>query len=211
LSREIVIFGAYTGALATAVGLEVLVALGWLERNPLPCMSLFALLLGLAGVFSSAMIYAVTQRPSWNLMRSGGKFFLTTVLCASLAAAVFHSQLWIIAIGVAATKLLYEAICNWHSLDKYGRVSDFYSPLGQAARLVRGPLERLQAIRTALACASIAAMLFTAAVSLGGNNPTLALVGAGVVAVFVAAGELFERTLFFTAMSAPKMPGGVAT
>jgi len=216
LSREIVLFGAYSGLLAAAVGLEVAMLFDGIPRTPLTsgvalCWRLSTLALGLAGVFSSAMIYAATQRPGWNLLRSGGKFLLTTLLAASLAAAACHAQLWFVAIGVAAVKLLYEAMCNWHSLDKYGRVSDFNSPLGQAARLVRGPLERVQAIRTALGCAAIAAMLFTSALSIGGNNDTLVLVAAVLVGLLVLAGEMVERTLFFMAMAAPKMPGGVAT
>ena len=216
LSREIIVFGAYSGMLGAAVGFEVAFARGWVERTPLTaCVAVgaewTALLLGIAGVFSSAMIYAVTQRPSWNLLRSGGKFFLTAIVSAGITAAAVHGQLWFVAIGAAVTKLLYEAMCNWHSLDKYGRVSDFYSPLGQAARLVRGPLERLQALRIAIACASITAMLFTAAISIAGTNNRLALIAAGIVALLAIAGELIERTLFFTAMSAPKMPGGVAT
>jgi formate dehydrogenase iron-sulfur subunit len=162
-------------------------------------------------VLSSAMIYAVTQRPSWNLFRSGGKFFFTTLLFASIATASVNGQWWFVAIIVAGSKLLYEAICNWHSIDQYGRVSDFYSALGQAARLVRGPLERLQAVRTLLACASIVAMIVAAAISSSATSNTATLVATCLVCSLVMAGELLERTLFFMAMTAPKMPGGIAT
>ncbi len=216
LSREIVVFGAYTGVLGPAVGLMTAMQFGWLATSSLitysaQIMATAALFCGLLGVLSSAMIYAVTQRPSWNLFRSGGKFFFTTLLFAGIAAAFLQSSLWPLAMFIAASKLIYEATCNWHSIDQYGRVSDFYSALGQAARLVRGPLERLQSIRTLLGCASIAAMLVTTAISLGGTNGTATLAATGIVVSFVLAGEVLERILFFTAMSAPKMPGGVAT
>lgn len=216
LSREIVVFGAYTGVLGAAVGLMLALHFGLLPRtlllsNVAQLIATSALGCGLLGVLSSAMIYVATQRPSWNLFRSGGKFFFTTLLFAGLAAASVNGQWWVVAIVVAGSKLLYEAICNWHSIDQYGRVTDFYSALGQGARLVRGPLERLQSLRTLLACASIAAMIVSAAISTAGTNNTLSLVTTCLVAGLVLAGELLERTLFFTAMSAPKMPGGVAT
>lgn len=215
LSREIVVFGAYTGILGTAVGLMVAMRFGLLPRQSLiviaaQLMTTVALICGLLGVLSSAMIYAVTQRPSWNLFRSGGKFFLTTLLFASIAAASVHGQLWFAAIIIAGSKLIYEAICNWQSIDKYGRVTDFYSALGQAARLVRGPLERLQSVRTLLGCVAIVAMLVAAAIGQADNNRA-SLIATEMVLVFVLAGELLERTLFFTAMVAPKMPGGIST
>lgn len=220
LSREIVVFGAYTAALGVGVALLTAVPSGWLPRMSLLMFAVqviftFALLCGLAGVFSSAMIYAVTQRPSWNLFRSGGKFFLTMLLFGSLAAAVFspsvNGQLWVLALVLAGSKILYEAICNWHSIDRYGRVTDFYSPLGQAARLVRGPLERLQSIRSLLACASIAAMLVAAAVGTAGSNLTATWIASAVATTLVLAGEIVERTLFFRAIVPPKMPGGMST
>lgn len=199
LSREIVAFGLYSGVLGTAV------LLAWLQRSQqlLALTSWCALVVGLLGVFSSAMIYVATQRPSWNLFRSGGKFLLTSLLFASVAAAVVVNQLWFVAMFAAISKLLYEAICNWHSIDKYGRVSDFYSPLGQAARLVRGPLERLHSLRIVLMCAAQLVMFFSAA---GGGWAMTC-----IAIVLIIAGELLERTLFFTAVSPPKMPGGMAT
>jgi formate dehydrogenase iron-sulfur subunit len=215
LSREIVVFGAYSGILGMVVGLVLAMQLDWLTRSPMMLsaaqfLATGALICGLLGVLSSAMIYAATQRPSWNLFRSGGKFFLTTLLFASIAAASLHGQLWLIAIAVAASKLIYEAICNWHSIDQYGRVSDFYSALGQAARLVRGPLERMQSVRTLLGCVAIVAMMVATAIGQADNN-FASLVATVLVLVFVLAGELLERTLFFTAMVAPKMPGGIST
>lgn len=198
LSREIVAFGLYSALLGSAVGLA------WLQQSSLAKFASWsALIVGCAGVFSSAMIYVATQRPSWNLFRSGGKFLLTTLLFAAIAAGAIVPKLWFAAMAFALGKLLFEAVCNWHSIDKYGRVSDFYSPLGQAARLVRGPLERLQSLRIVLTCASLLAMFFAAA----SGSPVMTCIAAS----FVVAGELLERTLFFTAIAHPKMPGGMAT
>src|SRR5690606_23436137 len=106
------------------------------------------------------------------------------------AAATVVSHLWFVAIVTVAAKLLFEAICNWHSIDQYGRVSDFYSSLGQAARLIRGPLERLHSIRLVFGFASIIAMVFAAAVQLGGTNPTAVLIATIVAITLPICGEL---------------------
>ena len=198
LSREIVAFGLYSALLGSAAGLA------WMQQATLATLAAWsAFVVGNGGVFCSAMIYVATQRPSWNLLRSGGKFFLTVLLFASITVGTLIPQLWFVAMSLTLSKLLFEAVCNWHSIDKYGRVSDFYSPLGQAARLVRGPLERLHSLRIVLTCASLLAMFFAAA---SGSSAA-----AAIVAVIATAGELLERTLIFTAIAPPKMPGGMAT
>jgi DMSO reductase anchor subunit len=207
LSREIVVFGLYCGLLGAAVGLKLISNWDVIADILATC----ALLAGVCGVFSSAMIYAVTERPSWNLFRSGGKFYFTTFIFAASAAAIVVSQLWFVAMAIGAMKLLFEAVCNWHSIDQYGRVSDYYSFLGQAARLMRGPLERLHSVRMVLGLSSMLAMVFAAAVNLAGTNSTAGLIAAVIAITLFSAGELLERILFFTAMAPPKMPGGLAT
>lgn len=207
LSREIVVFGLYSGLLGVAVGLGLITdwrLLGEVIRT-------VALVCGMVGVLSSAMIYVATQRPSWNSFRSVGKFFFTTLVFAGIAGGAVISRWWFLAIPLVAAKLLFEAICHWHSIDQYGRVSDYYSALGQAARLIRGPLERWHSIRLALGFASMIAMTMTAAVQIAGTNQPFGLVAMIVAITLTICGELLERTLFFTAMAPPKMPGGLAT
>jgi formate dehydrogenase iron-sulfur subunit len=216
LSREIVIFGAYTGLLAATVSLQLAMHAGWIAAHGSTQVLRDALAwtsagLGMAGVFSSAMIYAATLRPTWRLWRTGGKFAFTTILAASVAAASCWNQLWPLVIAIAAAKLLFEGLCSWHSIDKYGRVSGPYTPLRGSATLLRGPLERWQSIRSALGFLLPVLGFVAAAVMYGSNIETAQAVVLGVVIAIALAGELLERTLFFTAMVPPKMPGGVTT
>jgi formate dehydrogenase iron-sulfur subunit len=197
LSREIVAFGLYFALLAFAGGCSWQ---GDVQLGDIAAWS--ALSAGMGGVFSSVMIYVVTQRPAWNLLRTGGKFLLTSLLFAAMAGGAVVPQVWVVAMIVAAAKLLFEAACNWHSLDKSGRVSASYSPLGQSARLLRGPLERWHSLRIVLACAALLGMGFAAASG--------SVMAAAIVVALASAGELLERTLFFRAIVPPKMPGGMA-
>lgn len=199
LSREIVLFGAYTGALAAAV----LLGWSWLAWS--------ALVLGIGGAFSSAMIYVVTMRTSWSLWRTTGKFMFTLLIAAGIAAASVNPNYWPLAIAALVAKLLVETAATWHSIDQYGRVSDYFSPLSQSARLIRGPLSWLHSLRIVAGLGSLLAMGATAALAhnLGsGQATTIAL--AAVIAL-AATGELLERILFFSSCAAPKMPGGLHT
>ncbi|WP_425619247.1 DmsC/YnfH family molybdoenzyme membrane anchor subunit [Anatilimnocola sp. NA78] len=216
LSREIVVFGAYsamlgaTASLALAINLRLVSsdsAVAWM----MPILSWCSLILGACGVFSSAMIYAVTCRPTWNLARGGGKFLLTSLLFSAIAVACFISLLWPLAMFIAAIKLLYEGFCSWHSIDKYGRVSGGINQLTNAARLLRGPLERLQTVRNLIGMLSGVLMVFAAAVTISNAAASLQWTAIGIVVSSALASELIERTLFFTAIVSPKMPGGVAT
>ena len=90
LSREAVILGKYMGALTAAV------ALLWLPRfadilpetitNLIPFWASkatlgIALLLGIAGLLSSAMIYVVTRRQLWRMSRTFTRFLGTGLVC----------------------------------------------------------------------------------------------------------------------------------
>ena len=80
-----------------------------------------------------------------------------------------------------AAKVLWELAVLRH------RAGD----LGGTARLLRGVLRRTLVLRVVVAVAGIA----------------LVLLGVWPAAVFVVAGELIERRLFFTAVTVPRMPG----
>jgi formate dehydrogenase iron-sulfur subunit len=199
LSREIVIFGAYVGALASAT------LLGW------PSFAWSALVFGIAGIISSVMIYVVTQRPAWRLLRTGSKFLLTMLVAAGIAASAIDHRVWPLAMCLVVLKLLAETAATWHSIDKYGRVSDYFSPLSQTARLLRGPLAWVQSLRIIAGLGSLLAMGGAFALA-SGTAGTTANVIAILIAIFlVAAGEVLERTLFFASCVAPKMPGGLHT
>jgi Fe-S-cluster-containing dehydrogenase component/DMSO reductase anchor subunit len=199
LSREIVLFGAYTITLAGAA------LLGW------SLLSWAALLFGISGVVSSAMIYVVTQRPAWRLLRTGAKFLLTTLVVASTAAGAVDQRLWPLAMSLVVLKLLVETAATWHSIDKHGRVSDYFAPLSQTARLLRGPLALVHSLRIVAGVGSLVAMAITAALASGSANSTASSAALLVTIALLATGEILERTLFFASCVAPKMPGGLST
>jgi len=128
--------------------------------------------LGLLGLVCSAMIYVDTRRHFWRASQTFPRFFGTATVVALAFVAPLAAAL------VAAVKLGWETR-TWFD----GDVS---------AKLQRGPLRRLAALRDLLGLAAI--VLLVAAPPLVACLPLLA-------------GELAERFLFFRAVDAPKMPG----
>jgi len=129
------------------------------------------------------MIYADTGRPAWNLrrglLRMGGTWLLFLLLPLNpLAAACW-----------ALLKSLLEAV---PLLPRTGRRHED----AMAARLLGGPLFRLQLLRVVCPLAALPCALA------GLFWPSLLL---------LLAGETLERHLFFSAVHAPKMPGMPAT
>jgi Fe-S-cluster-containing dehydrogenase component/DMSO reductase anchor subunit len=86
LSREVALFGAYSGAAALAV--------------VVPALAPVAPLVGAAGVFASARLYVVPGRPSWDSWLTVAQFGLTAVVAAGLVA-----DLPPVAAGAAAAQL----------------------------------------------------------------------------------------------------------
>ena len=180
---------------------------------------------GLAGVFCSMMIYVYTQRPFWSGSQTFVKFSLTTVwlglsavLSVSLVAAGLRESLsvrelmadygrWLCQgiVYVAAAKLLYEAALFRHLASKQA------TPLNRSARLMVGELAVWSRCRFAV---GIIGGVFLPLVML---NQSATAPGASIAALGLASfglsllGETLERTLFFTAAVAPRMPGGLKT
>ncbi len=180
---------------------------------------------GLTGVFCSMMIYVYTRRPFWGGSRTFVKFSLTTVwlglsavLTVSLVAAGLSDSLgvgelmadygrWLChgVIYVAAAKMLYEASLFRHLASKQA------TPLNRSARLMVGDLVVWSRWRFA---AGVIGGLLLPLVML--NQPatapgaTLAALGFASFGLSVL-GETLERTLFFTAAVAPRMPGALKT
>jgi DMSO reductase anchor subunit len=187
-----------------------------------------AALAGLAGVFCSVMIYVDTRRAFWNLPLTGFKFFMSgvllgipTVVFVSLLGAAWSETLTCAAVMngfgyrllqglVAATlvKLGVEALVLGHLRDKK------HTPLKRTALLLTGELARAALWRVGAGVLG-GVLLPLLVVLLAGSRPAgfpAGLVGVGVGAslIFILLGELLERSLFFTASVAPKMPGALA-
>jgi formate dehydrogenase iron-sulfur subunit len=230
LSREILAFGMFAG-LATAYAAAV-----WFGgtspvlRMAQPWLGGAVVLTGLAGVFCSVMIYQCTRRSFWNGTATTFKFGSTMVvlglatalwtssianaswptLPASAADAgnIGHGVRWLIVASVI--KLLFEATTFLHLRDRQ------VTPLKRSALLMTGDLARVTQVRFALGILGgvllpAVVLLATSKAPLSGeaSSPSLVVVSLLFAALVVA--ELAERYLFFTAVVAPKMPGGLRT
>lgn len=193
LSREVIAFGGFAGALSllamTAVPAQWLPA--WLPP-PAPFAPMAALAsagAGVAGVFCSVMVYVDTKREGWGLRWTLLRFVGTTAILG-LALAAACSGPGINLRLVAAALVLFKLVAERQMLADFLR-----GPAGESNRLtaaaVWGPLKQWAGARFALG-------LFGA----------IALLGAPWVGVvLLVAAEGLERTLFFKAQHAPRMPG----
>jgi DMSO reductase anchor subunit len=177
---------------------------------------------GTLGVFCSVMIYVFTKREFWSAPQTGVKFTLTAALLGIAAAWLTllilgvsspspESAQLLEAAGpvlarslviVAGLKLAFEASLFTHLL------SHRASPLNRSARLMAGPLSNVTLARLATGLlGGIVMPLFLLADQQRGDVAMLIIVAMLFVACL--AGELLERYLFFAAVSAPRMPGGL--
>jgi len=218
LSREAVIFAGWFG-LAALFTLERILARTSINAHLFPGAiwikfavetahrhdSAFAATvaaIGAIGLFCSAMIYVDTNRPFWKATQTFPRFFGTgAVLACSAFFALspnFHYAHFLNA--VVLIKLGVETRC-FRVLDEE---NDEPSPERMTALVLSGPLRRLTATRYLTA---VAVMMTTGAVLAMPVSPYARwLIFA--VALF---SEGLERSLFFRAVFAPKMPGVVST
>jgi len=228
LSREILAFGVFALLAVLYAGA------GWMADTDTQAGRSLQIVLGtavvgagLAGVFCSIMIYQCTRRPLWNGPATTMRFLLTTVLLG-LSAALFTTVvetlfvatsgavgpvsvvariLFPLLIVAVALKLAFEASVFAHLQSKQ------LTPMKRSALLMTGDLATAVKWRFAL---GIAGGIVWPAVWLwiDRHGATGAILSqAVIIGQFAAllAGELLERYLFFTAVVAPRMPGGLRT
>lgn len=221
LSREILAFGVFAGLVTWLVGAE------WLPQSvPLFGVGPKALLSavsfwGLAGVFCSAMIYHRTKRPFWNVYQSGLRFGLTTLLLGlavtrvsgAMTLALFEQDdaalpglLSLVGRGVCLTAVLKGLF----ELGAFVPLSDrLQTPLKRSALLLIGPLRRKVLARFALlVVGGVLLTLLETAAQHEVFAPRQELVMATTSLFLLLGGELIERSLFFKASVAFRMPGG---
>lgn len=188
LSREIVTFGVFS-LFAPAYTFGIYNAL----TGPL------TIGFGVLGIFTSVMIYHDTQRPFWTLKRSVCRFFGTTLLLglATYVALTGVSNPFVLGASIATLLGLF-AFDLAQILPVKGKG---YSPDRKSALLMMGPLKTFMYLRMVLL--GVGAIGLTAALA----SPPFAVLAS--CALLPAC--LIERVLFFKAVVAPKMPGGVHT
>jgi formate dehydrogenase iron-sulfur subunit len=216
LSREIVAFGGFAGMALLYAAMVFAGAPSSTQR----VVGAAVTAVGLGGVACSALLYAVTARTWWQLWRVGPKFAATTVITG--AAAVMVAAL------VAATAdgpMLRGVLTDWvHplaavmlvvSIAKLGaELSIFrhlrdrdHSDLRRTAMLLDDDL--LAVTQARFGCGAVGGIVLPGVLLLMGTpgSPVASLVIAVLALVIVTAGELCERWQFFTAVTAPRMPG----
>jgi formate dehydrogenase iron-sulfur subunit len=229
LSREIVAFGAFA-KIATAFAVAA-----WLwPTGPIPYLGVTAGALGkmttatgLGAVFCSAMIYIVTGREAWGLFPTLSRFFLTTVVlgATTLGTTILllepgsythgfeafpvldaSDRIWKAVIGSVFLKLAIEAAVLQHLL------RPGITTLKRTAQLMAGPLGAVTGARFVFGLLGGVLLPWLILQELGRPGATdAAAVMAILSLVFLIAGELAERYLYFAAVAAPRMPGGIRT
>jgi len=218
MSREIATLGAYFGSLglflAATLVAPLLVgedALVWVTPAVLP-LGLATLALGVAGIFTSVMIYVVTGRPLWSFAATASRFFGTALLLGATGALALGSALGslstVAALGLAA---LAGGVGWWKVTGEAGAIRAMsaspLAALNRSALLLEGALsERVRARRGILAAAAGALSLSLVLMWLGAPVWSVAPVAFAGWAACVAS-ELIERNLFFSAEAARGMPG----
>ncbi|HRQ87256.1 MAG TPA: dimethyl sulfoxide reductase anchor subunit [Bacteroidia bacterium] len=181
LSREILVFGPWAGcaaAYAAAVAFDPSFLPDW-TKLALGCG---AAGLGLLGVFSSVMVYAVTGRPFWSLSRTGFRFGMTLLGCGTVFVASFLSAAVFLVLFAHETTLREEE-----------------GPFPLSARVLEGPLRKDVRRRLFLGLAGVLCLVLT----------TADAAFAPIAFVLLLASELLGRSLFFRAVREPRMPGGI--
>jgi formate dehydrogenase iron-sulfur subunit len=195
MSREIAAFSAYAGA---ASGLLLFPTFGPLVWGTIA--------LGIISVACSAMIYIDTHRPFWAASRTVPKFFGTAALLgATTSAALFG---WTVpalapACAIAAT-VIRTTLFGWEWAVFFPALRNPASPTHRSALTLARLLRPILQTRVAL---FVASTLFSFLAIF--NTAGCGAVWGTIAFVTTTASQLLERHTYFTASSAPRMPGGV--
>ncbi len=214
LSREAVIFGGWFG-LAVAFATERFVPAAWLGKLAAPVflpvrigmnflrqhdntLGASVASIGILGLFCSAMIYIDTRRPLWRATQTFPRFFGAGAVLG-LVATYALSPDFHYAIG-AAIAMLFKLAVETRCLRVLDEEDESPSPERMTALVLTGPLRTWTSLRYLSAAAVIVMIAASLAFPFGGIMRwgifSLALLSEGV-----------ERSLFFRAVFAPKMPG----
>ena len=192
LSREAVTFGFYISVVLTAV---ITAEMG--DTNWINVAILMSMVSGLAGVYTSVMLYHDTQRSFWSLPLTGGCFFTSVVMAMAVSASVsdgtslIWSLLYVVSSVIRLSRFLY--------IEKVG--SDPLHRLSKSLQSIKefnGDLLLLN--YTAIILSSALFIIYTV---------TGYHLWASLAAVFSIVELYSERYIFFTNSDAGCMPGGL--
>ena len=179
---------------------------------------------GMCAIGTSVMVYKATKRDCWNNGSTAWKFYLSTFLSGSSFLlmilhlfAFFYSEAKAIAdqiggilpaviIYASFIKLLIECMILKHLKSRH------LTPLKRSAILLTRELKKI--FKARLLCALVGAFIFPLFIILNENRESGSQIRMGSLFfsaasfLFVFAGEILERYLFFTSEGSDKMPGG---
>lgn len=192
LSREAVTFGFYISVVFTTVIIAEVGDTGWINAA-----IVMAMVSGLAGVFTSVMLYQDTQRSFWSLPLTGGSFFTPVIMAMAVSASVCAGSNFIWCLMYVASCML--RLGRFLYIEKSG--SDPLHRLSKSLRSIKEfNCHLLLLDYTALISCSALFLIYTF---------TENLLWA-VLTVVCSLVELYtERYIFFTNSDAGRMPGGL--
>ncbi len=217
LSREIVAFGIFAKLAAFYATSDWWLPFLQMDISWRAWLGLAVALSGIAGVACSVMIYDYTRRPFWNGGDTTVKFLGTTLLLglASVATSLAISDggnaesmisqhgplIWRLLALTAGIKLAAELRVLTHLRDRNG------SQQRRSASLLVGELRGWVLSRVLLLGCGLVLLASITPGSLDQRRVACCLLGA----LCLMAGEVVERRLFFSAVVANRMPGGLTT
>jgi Fe-S-cluster-containing dehydrogenase component/DMSO reductase anchor subunit len=220
LSREAVVLGKYVAMLTLSLALlwlptYVAYVPDWISTR-IPSWAAhaalaMAVLLGVAGLLSSAMIYIVTRRKLWSKNRTLPRFFGTAATsgtaCCGLAMIIGQAPVAITAAVLLVSITLSSWKLAWEWRIHLGPTRDEDDAYDRRSRgLASKYLAGLQTDRLFSGIAA-AGLLVCGLVALLVTFPMAAMVIVGLGAVMQVAGESCERLLYFKSVVYDRMPG----
>lgn len=191
LSREIFAFGGFAALLLAAFTSTLF------SSSTAPALWITTAVAGAFAVFTSVMIYHDTRRVFWRFSRTAVRFFGTVAMAAGAGMMLLDSPM--VGIVTVCAALMVKGFFECRIITRAGHAT--ISPDTQSARI---QLEHeLPAFLIRWLASGFGTVCLMAS---GGTNGWIFI--CGLILLFT--GELAERYLFFTAVDAPKMPGGIA-
>jgi DMSO reductase anchor subunit len=219
MSREILVFSGFAVIGSAALGalwLPVIPIPSRLEfLHPLiakvgiftPWLAALTAITGLAGVFTSVMIYVDTRRPFWSISLTAPKFFGTAVLLGSVTAALILMAMGAqpaATVALVAATAIRVALYLWDVARQINPAPRHASAVRHATRTIERHLPWIPKVQMSL----FTIFLLACAVAIV-TPRSMALVAMVVMVLTAFSSMLLERFCFFVTCPAPRMPGNV--
>jgi formate dehydrogenase iron-sulfur subunit len=194
LSREAVAISAFVGSSVALVSAQRV-----FERGGDVPLRVITAGLGVAMVWTSVMVYAVTKRSWWSLRRTSIRFAAPALLVGLSAATVGDDQpvLWQVAAVIAFVTML-----SVHAMTaRFARLSTDAAIRRSQQMIDESSLLERHGINLCLLGATVAMLMRLMLTRETGSAVVLV-----ATLVLVAMATLIDRRLFFTAVSPDRMP-----